>query len=177
MFFASALLSPVVPAEEPGPEQPDKRDVLARADAIVSQITPEEKAGQLSQFFWLTRGDEISESVKESLRKGEIGSLLFVTDPKVINAIQKTAVEGSRLHIPVLFGFDVIHGFRTIFPVPVDMAASWDPLMVEQAQAMVAAEARAVGIHWAFAPMIDIARDPRWGASSRDRARILSWAP
>jgi beta-glucosidase len=77
--------------------------------------------------------------------------------------LQRIAVEESRLGIPLLFGFDVIHGLRTIFPVPLGMAASWDPQLYERAQAMAAREARAVGIHWAFAPMVDIARDPRWG--------------
>src|ERR1043165_2274703 len=94
---------------------------------------------------------------------GKIGSLLFVTDPALINRFQKVAVENSRLKIPLLFGFDVIHGFRTIFPVPLAMASSWDPALVEQAQTVAASEARAVGIRWTFAPMLDIARDPRWG--------------
>src|SRR5205085_4724587 len=79
------------------------------------------------------------------------------------NRLQRLAVEGSRLGIPLLFGFDLIHGLRTIFPVPLGLAASWDPQIVEQAQSIAAREARAVGIHWAFAPMVDIARDPRWG--------------
>ena len=80
-----------------------------------------------------------------------------------INRLQRLAVEGNRFGIPVLFGFDVIHGLRTIFPVPIAMAASWDPETIERGQAVAAREARAVGIHWAFAPMVDIARDPRWG--------------
>src|SRR6185369_10431750 len=91
------------------------------------------------------------------------GSLLFVTDPATINRFQKIAVEQSRLKIPLLFGFDVIHGFRTIFPVPLALASSWEPGVVEQVQEVAAREARAVGIRWTFAPMVDIARDPRWG--------------
>ena len=83
--------------------------------------------------------------------------------PGEINRLQRLAVEESRLGIPLLFGFDVIHGFRTILPVPIAMAASWDPETIEQRQSMAAREARAVGIHWTFAPMVDIARDPRWG--------------
>src|SRR5690348_925448 len=101
--------------------------------------------------------------VESALAEGGAGSLLFVTDPAEINRLQRLAVEGSRLGIPLLFGFDVIHGLRTIFPVPLGLAASWDPALAEQAQAAAAREARAVGIHWAFAPMVDIARDPRWG--------------
>ena len=91
------------------------------------------------------------------------GSLLFVTKPAKINRLQRLAVENSRLGIPLLFGFDVIHGLRTIFPVPVGIAARWDTSTIERGQSMAAREARAVGIHWTFAPMIDIARDPRWG--------------
>ena len=80
-----------------------------------------------------------------------------------INRLQRLAVEGNRLGIPVSFGFDVIHGLRTIFPVPIGMAALWDPDNIERGQSVAARESRAVGIHWAFAPMVDIARDPRWG--------------
>ena len=86
-----------------------------------------------------------------------------MTDPAEINRLQRITVDGNRHGIPALFGFDVIHGFRTIFPVPIAMAASWDPDTIEAGQAVAAREARAVGIHWTFAPMVDIARDPRWG--------------
>ena len=101
--------------------------------------------------------------MESALQAGRGGSLLFVTDPAEINRLQRLAVEGNRLSIPALFGFDVIHGLRTILPVPIAMAASWDPATIERGQAVAAREARAVGIHWTFAPMIDIARDPRWG--------------
>jgi beta-glucosidase len=101
--------------------------------------------------------------VEAALERGETGSLLFVTDPDLINRLQRLTIEGNRLGIPALFGFDVIHGLRTIFPVPIAMAASWDLETIEQGQSIAAREARAVGIHWAFAPMVDIARDPRWG--------------
>ncbi len=101
--------------------------------------------------------------LKTGWRVDKSGSLLFVTDPATINRLQHMAVEKTRLHIPLIFGFDVIHGFRTIFPVPIAMAASWDPAMVTDAQTMAAKEASSVGINWAFAPMVDIARDPRWG--------------
>src|SRR3954452_22276127 len=101
--------------------------------------------------------------VEEALGRGEVGSLLFVTDPAEVNRLQRLAIEGNRHGIPALFGFDVVHGLRTIMPVPIAMAASWDPVAIEQGQVVAAREARAVGIHWAFAPMVDIARDPRWG--------------
>ena len=131
----------------------------ARARALIAQMTLAEKAGQLSQAFAVP----FLPPVEARVAAGELGSLLFVTDAARINQLQRLAVEQSRLGIPLLFGFDVIHGLRTIFPVPLAMAASFDPDLVEQSQAAAAAEARASGIHWAFAPMVDIARDPRWG--------------
>jgi beta-glucosidase len=138
--------------------------VRARAGALVAQMTPEEKAGQLSQYFYMPlMPPPMKKPALDALETTGVGSLLFVTDPAEINRLQHIAVEKTRLKIPVLFGFDVIHGLRTIFPVPIGMAASWDPQLVEQAQGAAAAEARAVGVHWAFAPMLDIARDPRWG--------------
>jgi beta-glucosidase len=133
--------------------------VVQRAYNLLRQMTPEEKVGQLSQIFVFGP----SKSAEERIRAGQLGSVLFLTDPAQINRLQHAAVEGSRLHIPLLFGLDVIHGFRTVFPVPIGMASSWDPSMVERAQAVAAEESRASGIHWTFAPMLDIARDPRWG--------------
>ncbi|CAN7320319.1 glycoside hydrolase family 3 C-terminal domain-containing protein [Phenylobacterium sp. LjRoot225] len=137
--------------------------VTARASSLVAQMTAEEKAAQLTQYFYMQPAPPVNKASLQALETTGLGSLLFVTDPVEINRLQRIAVERSRLKIPVLFGFDVIHGFRTIFPVPIGMAASWDPQIVEQAQAVAAAEARAVGVHWAFAPNLDIARDPRWG--------------
>jgi beta-glucosidase len=133
-----------------------------RVEALLSQMTIEEKVGQLNQVFYFKQFMR-PEMVEPDIREGKIGSVLFVTDPATINRFQKIAVENSRLKIPLLFGFDVIHGFRTVFPVPLAMASSWDPALVEQAQTVAAREARATGVHWTFAPMVDIARDPRWG--------------
>jgi beta-glucosidase len=147
----------------------------ARVEELLSRMTPAEKAGQLTQYFYfrLPPGapgpvldidpDEQPRMVESQLAQGVVGSLLFVTDPAEINRLQRLAVEGNRFGIPALFGFDVIHGLRTVFPVPIAMAASWDPETIEAGQVVAAREARAVGIHWAFAPMVDIARDPRWG--------------
>jgi beta-glucosidase len=133
-----------------------------RVDELLSQMTIDEKVGQLNQLFYLKQFMR-PEMIEPDIRAGKVGSLLFVTDPAIINRFQKVAVEDSRLKIPLLFGFDVIHGFHTIFPVPLALASSWDPGLVEQVQSVAASEARAVGIRWTFAPMIDIARDPRWG--------------
>lgn len=148
--------------------------IQSQVDELITQMTPAEKAGQLTQYFYfrLPAGaepaldfdaEEQPRMVESALREGVAGSLLFVTDPAEINRLQRLAVDGNRLGIPVLFGFDVIHGLRTIFPVPIAMAASWDPQTIERGQSVAAREARAVGIHWTFAPMVDIARDPRWG--------------
>src|SRR5580765_6000999 len=149
---------------------------MHRVDELIAAMTPAEKAGQLSQYFYFqlpagTEPDPLlgldvnsqAGMVESAVREGGAGSLLFVVDPAQTNRLQRLAVEGSRLGIPLLFGFDVIHGLRTIFPVPIAMAASWDPETIERGQSVAAREARAVGIHWTFAPMVDIARDPRWG--------------
>ena len=138
---------------------PDDQQVRRRADALLKQMTLEEKIAQLSQMFDLPP----QKPVEDAAAKGELGSVLFVTDPARINHFQRLAMDNSRLHIPLIFGYDVIHGFRTIFPVPIAMAASWDPALVTKAQSVAAQEADAAGIKWAFAPMLDIARDPRWG--------------
>jgi beta-glucosidase len=148
----------------------------ARVEELLGQLTLEEKVGQLTQYFYFrlpatANPDPALEldpaaqprMVEAALARGAAGSLLFVTDPAETNRLQRLAVDGNRLGIPVLFGFDVIHGLRTIFPVPIAMAASWDVDAIERGQAVAAREARAVGIHWTFAPMVDIARDARWG--------------
>ena len=145
-------------------------ELSARAEELLASMTLAEKAGQLTQYFYFGMlegvegpvGDQPRE-VQAALSRGGAGSLLFVSDPAQANRLQRMTIEGNRLGIPALFGFDVVHGLRTVFPVPIAMAASWDPTMVERAQAVAAREARAVGIHWTFAPMVDIARDPRWG--------------
>lgn len=134
-------------------------DATTRARALIARMTLAEKAGQLCQAFAVP----FLPPVDDAVAQGRLGSLLFVSDPARINQLQRLAVEQSRMGIPLLFGFDVVHGLRTIFPVPLALAASFDPALVEQVQAAAAAEARASGIHWAFAPMVDIARDPRWG--------------
>ena len=137
--------------------------VRARADALIAQMTPAEKAAQLTQYFYMQPVPAANQTALQALATTGVGSLLFVTDPQEVNRLQHIAVETSRLKIPVLFGFDVIHGLHTIFPVPIGLAASWDPELVTQVQAAAASEARAVGVDWTFAPMVDIARDPRWG--------------
>src|SRR5579859_5804092 len=136
-------------------------EVAGRVEALIAAMTIAEKAGQLTQFFYfdLPSREEAEAgpeapgavfagqgiTVEEALGRGEVGSLLFVTDPAQINRLQRRAIEGNRHGLPVLFGFDVIHGLRTIFPVPIALAASWDAAGIERSQAVAAREARAVG--------------------------------
>lgn len=137
-------------------------DAERRANDLLAKMTLEEKIGQMNQIFFFGQFQK-PEMMDENIRKGEVGAMLFVADPKVINHFQKTAVTESRLKIPLLFGYDVIHGFRTVFPMPLAIAASWDPKLAEKSQEIAAREARSVGINWTFAPMVDVTRDPRWG--------------
>ena len=146
-------------AQAPVGAAPSEAEIHARVDALVTQMTPEEKAAQLSVLFAVPP----MKALVDKRAANGAGAFLFVTDPAEINRLQHLAVEESRLKIPLLFGFDVIHGLTTIFPVPIGQAASWDPAMIERNQAIAASEARAVGLHWTFAPMVDIARDARWG--------------
>ena len=164
-FFALflAVLSPLSASSQSVPSIPSKPDSAkeqAFVDNLLRSMTLAEKIGQLSQ---LSHKDTPANVVDARISSGEVGSLLFVTDPVELNREQHLAVDTSRLHIPLLYGFDVVHGFRTIDPIPLALAASWDPSVVEHVQGMAAKEARADGLHWAFSPMVDIARDPRWG--------------
>jgi beta-glucosidase len=137
-----------------------------RVDTLLQKMTLEEKVNQLVQRV----GGSIPTGTAKSgggwegpAARSELGSLFGLTDPELVNAIQKAAVEKSRLHIPILFGLDVIHGFRTGFPVPLGLAATWDPALVEKVSRVSAQEASAAGVRWTFSPMVDIARDARWG--------------
>ena len=129
-------------------------------DKLLKSMTLAEKIGQMSQLSYKDMPQDV---VDARIRSGEVGSLLFVTDPAKINQLQHLAVAESRLHIPLIFGFDVVHGFRTIDPIPLALASSWDPALMERVQGMAAKEARADGLQLVFSPMVDIARDPRWG--------------
>jgi beta-glucosidase len=135
------------------------------ARALLRQMTLEEKIAQLSQLPGAHVSDFLDHvgNPEDIVRKYGAGSVLWVSDPKEINRWQHIAVDESRLHIPILFGLDVIHGYHTIFPAPIAMASSWDLKMIEAAQTIAAREARSAGIQWTFAPMLDIARDARWG--------------
>lgn len=139
-------------------ENPDVA-IEQKVDALLSQMTLEEKLGQMNQISSYGNIDDMISLIK----KGEIGSILNEVDPARINALQRAAVQESRLGIPLLIARDVIHGYKTIFPIPLGQAASFDPQVAEDGARVAAIEASSVGIRWTFAPMIDIARDPRWG--------------
>lgn len=134
-----------------------------KAEALLKQMTLAEKVGQLNESSGLVKPGMATEKPDDLIEKGGVGSILWQMNVKEINRLQHIAVEKSRLHIPILFGFDVIHGYRTVFPVPLAMASSWDPSVEERAQHLAAQDARAAGIEWTFTPMVDIARDARWG--------------
>jgi beta-glucosidase len=134
-----------------------------RARVLLEQMTLDEKVGQLNQSAGIQMPMLGSEKPDDFIGQGRVGSILWLVDAKEIKRLQHIAVEKSRLHVPILFAFDVIHGYRTVFPVPLAMASSWDPSVEEQAQRFAAQDARAAGIQWTFTPMVDIARDARWG--------------
>ena len=138
-----------------------RQEIERRADELLGRMTLSEKIGQLVQVN--ASGGTVPDALKERLRQGRIGSMLNEIVPAASLEIQRIAVEESRLGIPLLMGRDVIHGYRTIFPIPLGQAAAWDPDLVTAAAAVAADEASAAGFQWTFAPMMDIARDPRWG--------------
>lgn len=158
------LVSTPTPGQNPSAAWDDPR-VDARVDALLKQMTLEEKVGQLVQrvAYAGVTGLGADGGLEAVAARGEIGSLFGASNPAVINAVQKSAMQKSRLHIPVLFGLDVIHGFRTDFPVPLAMASTWNPDLVERTSRVAAQEASAAGVRWTFSPMVDIARDARWG--------------
>ena len=150
----SAAIAPAHSQRPAGVEQ--------RVNALLARMTLAEKLGQLQQLDGEGNGNSRPEHL-DLIRKGLLGSTLNVRGAQRTNQVQRVAMNESRLKIPVLFGFDVIHGYRTIFPIPLGEAASWDPSLAERSAAVAAQEAKNSGVHWTFAPMVDIARDPRWG--------------
>lgn len=130
-----------------------------KIENLLSQMTLQEKIGQMNQLTGLG----LSDDMKAQIREGKVGSILNELDVTTVNELQRIAVEESRLHIPIIFARDVIHGFKTIFPIPLGQAASWNPQVAEDGARVAAFESSAVGIRWTFAPMIDVSRDPRWG--------------
>lgn len=138
-------------------------DATRRAQALLRQMTLDEKIGQLNLAAGVALGGMMTAASDSDIIHGRVGAILWLANPVEMNRMQHLAVEKSRLRIPLIFGLDVIHGYRTLFPIPLGMASSWDPSVEEQAQSFAAGEARNAGIRWTFTPMVDIARDARWG--------------
>lgn len=175
-FIALSLLATFIIAQSCGKKTnsfastPSKNNAIERkVDSVLRLMTLEEKVGQMNQYngFWDVTGPTPAEGQAalkyENLKKGLVGSMLNVKGVKDTRALQKIAVEQTRLGIPLLFGFDVIHGYKTISPIPLAEAASWDMEAMRRSAEIAAAEAAASGLHWTFAPMVDISRDARWG--------------
>ena len=170
-IFAVFALAPFL-AQTP-PETPAKNGAGSLADtrldvrveSILQSMTLDEKVGQLVQYSagQATGPGTGRTDYKDMIARGQMGALLNVVAPREINEYQRIAVQKSRLHIPLLFGLDVTHGFKTEFPIPLGLASTWDPALVEKAARIAAMEASASGIRWTFSPMVDIARDARWG--------------
>jgi beta-glucosidase len=158
VLLALALIFSILPVAA----QNRQPDIERRINTLLARMTLAEKLGQLQQLDGEGNGSFRPEHL-ELVRKGLLGSTLNVRGVARANQLQHVAVDESRLKIPLLFGFDVIHGYRTIFPVPLGEASSWDTGAAERSASIAAAEARAAGVHWTFAPMLDIARDARWG--------------
>jgi beta-glucosidase len=160
-----AVAAPPTPTSAPATAQSPRE----RVEALLAQMTLEEKLGQLTQEHGGDADPNDAAAVQwqnerdTAIRTGSLGSVLGVHGAERTNRLQRLAVEESRLHIPLIVGNDIIHGYRTILPIPLAEAATWDPDLLERAAHVAAVEAAAAGTHWTFAPMVDIARDPRWG--------------
>jgi beta-glucosidase len=160
---ALCLLAPSLFAQPAAVSAPVD-DEAAFVDSLLALMTVEEKLGQLTQYSgrWSVTGPTVPQGGEEEVAAGRVGSFLNIIGAEPTRRVQRVAVEESRLGIPLIFGHDVIHGFRTIFPVPLAETASWNPGLAEQAARIAAREAAASGVHWTFAPMVDLARDARW---------------
>jgi beta-glucosidase len=166
MVLCSVVLPAMLVAQAAhSPSWANDPQTEARIEALLKQMTLEEKLGQLITYSQgIPTGPGTSRSdYKEMVATGKLGSIFNLTGADETNAMQKIAVEKSRLHIPLLFGLDVIHGFRTEFPVPLALSATWDPTLVEQTARVAAKESSHAGVRWTYSPMVDISRDARWG--------------
>lgn len=165
-ILVTCLPSPLVAQTSDAPRgirtEPARQDIERRIDELLRRMTLAEKLGQLQQLDGEANGNYRPEHT-DLIRKGLLGSTLNVRGARRVNELQRIAMNESRLKIPMLFAFDVIHGYRTIFPVPLATASSWDAAAIEEAEQIAARETSAAGVRWTFAPMVDVARDPRWG--------------
>src|SRR5688572_7405821 len=151
--------------DKENPSSEPSNEFERKSDSIISLMTPDEKIGQLVLFTsdWDVTGPTINNDYKTYIKQGKVGAVFNAFTASYTKELQQIAVEETRLGIPLLFGYDVIHGHRTIFPIPLGESASWDLEAIEKSARIAATEASAEGLHWTFAPMVDISRDPRWG--------------
>jgi beta-glucosidase len=165
-ILLSALMLFVCDAS--GQTKSDEAKMNAFVTNLMAKMTLDEKIGQLNLVTMgrAITGSVVNSGVEERIKKGEIGGVFGVYGTEYVSKIQDLAVKGSRLHIPLIFGLDVIHGHRTIFPIPLGISATWDMGLIQQSAHIAAKEATAEGLNWVFSPMVDIARDPRWGRIS-----------
>ncbi|HEX5026051.1 MAG TPA: glycoside hydrolase family 3 N-terminal domain-containing protein, partial [Agriterribacter sp.] len=156
---------PVVAHVQPASEQ---SKMNAYVSALMKKMTINEKIGQLNLLTGgeATTGSVVSTDVESKIKKGQVGGIFSMASVSRIRKTQELAVTRTRLKIPILFGMDVIHGYKTMFPIPLGLSCTWDMAMIEQTARIAAAEASADGLNWTFSPMVDIARDPRWGRIS-----------
>src|SRR5450631_4258844 len=146
---------------------PQNRDAKMKTfiDALMKKMTVDEKIGQLNLpgSGDIVTGQAGNSGIGKKIREGNVGGLFNIKSVAKIRAVQKVAIEQSRLKIPLIFGMDVIHGYETVFPIPLGLSCTWDMSLIEKSARIAATEASADGICWTFSPMVDIARDPRWG--------------
>lgn len=164
-FFSIICMSAFVGTSWQHPAVEGETFMQNRVDSLLALMTLEEKIGQMTLYTtdWGSTGPTIREGYTDDIRKGRCGALFNSHTARFTRELQRIAVEETRLRIPLIFGYDVIHGYKTIFPIPLGEAASWDLSAIEQSARIAATEAAASGLHWTFAPMVDICRDPRWG--------------
>jgi beta-glucosidase len=161
LFFVWVIISVQLAQAQTSPNS----KMNAFISNLMSKMTLEEKIGQLNLVTpgGAVTGSVVSKDVDDKIRKGSVGGLFGIAGPDKVRQAQDIAVKNSRLHIPLIFGLDVIHGHKTVFPIPLGLSCSWDPALIERSARIAATEASADGLDWAFSPMVDIARDPRWG--------------
>jgi beta-glucosidase len=165
ILLISAFIAGMMNSCNTGKETVTDKKMDSFVNELISKMSLEEKIGQLSLFTtdWSPTGPSIRKDYADLIRQGKAGAIFNAFTVDFVRQLQKTAVEETRLHIPLIFGFDVIHGHRTIFPIPLGQAATWDTAMIRKVESIAATEATAEGLNWTFAPMVDLARDPRWG--------------
>ena len=176
IFVAAALC---LAATSCADKSPQDREMDRFISSLMKRMTFEEKVGQLNMpdHGTMTTGTGASFNIAERIIKGEAGAILNARGYKKIYELQHLAVDSSRLGIPLLFGMDVIHGYQTVFPIPLGLSCTWDMEAVEESAHIAAVEASADGTNWTFSPMVDLGRDPRWGRVAEGTEKIPILTP